>query len=197
LREKRSSWLPPALPRHSLTAKRIYDYCPTPPTAGDVQCRLPTLPAPWPCIIVSSIGCRGSRMDWKTLAASTVAAALVSSIIAFIGSVLTAASTERRLRREYQIEFAAERVARELLMDPRWRLRSIEVLNHHLSGFTADDLRKVLVRAGAIRFNSPEGKEIWGLLDRNRDRLGVRDAHFSGDWRTVETEDGFERIPQG
>lgn len=136
-------------------------------------------------------------MDWKTLAASTVAAALVSSIIAFIGSVLTAASTERRLRREYQIEFAAERVARELLMDPRWRLRSIEVLNHHLSGFTADDLRKVLVRAGAIRFNSPEGKEIWGLLDRNRDRLGVRDAHFSGDWRTVETEDGFERIPQG
>jgi hypothetical protein len=74
---------------------------------------------------------------------------------------------------QYRVQFAAERVARELLMDGRWRLRTFDIIKHHLGGFSDDDLRQILVRAGAIRFQSKEGKELWGLLERNSDRLGV------------------------
>jgi len=33
------------------------------------------------------------------------------------------------------------------------------------------ELRKVLVRAGAVRFEGPGGKEMWGLLERNSEKL--------------------------
>lgn len=80
---------------------------------------------------------------------------------------------EQKLQKEYQLQDTAERVARELLSDGKWRLRSFKVIRHHLGGFEENDLRKILVRCGAIRFMSKSGEELWGLLERNRDRLGV------------------------
>jgi hypothetical protein len=82
-------------------------------------------------------------------------------------------TSEEKLKREFQLEYAAERVARELMSDPRWSLRSLALLKIHLGGFDDDELRKILVRAGGIRFESKSGYEIWGLLERNRDLLGV------------------------
>lgn len=106
--------------------------------------------------------------------------------------------SEEAFQRQYQLEFAVERVARELLMDEDWRLRSFKVIAHHLSGFGEDELRKILVRAGAIRFDSEAGQELWGLLDRNRDRLGVQTAHTPRASRTLVIEEGdgetFEEI---
>jgi hypothetical protein len=81
--------------------------------------------------------------------------------------------SEEKLRREYQLEFAAERVARALLEDARWEQRTFETIKRHLGGFADDDLRKLLVRSGAIRFYSVSSNEIWGLLDRNKEKLGV------------------------
>ena len=80
---------------------------------------------------------------------------------------------ERRLQREYQLHDSAERVAHTLLSDSRWRLRTFMVIRHHLGGFGDDELRKILVRSGAIRFKSKSGTELWGLVERNADRLGV------------------------
>ena len=88
----------------------------------------------------------------------------------------------------------AERVAREMLQDTRWSLRSFETTEHHLSDFTADELRKVLVRAGAIRFDSKTGVEQWGLLDRNRQRLGVRPTNVEP--ASFLTRDGEEVLEQ-
>jgi hypothetical protein len=65
------------------------------------------------------------------------------------------------------------RVARELMMDSQWRWRSFEVIKHHLGGFDDNELRKILVRAGAIRTKSDDGKEVWGLLDRVRKDVGI------------------------
>jgi hypothetical protein len=42
-----------------------------------------------------------------------------------------------------------------------------------LGGFKEDELRQILVRCGAIRFMSKSGLELWGLLERNEDRLGL------------------------
>lgn len=102
---------------------------------------------------------------WETL--------LVSVVSGAIGGYGTYRVQERKLQREYQLQDSAERVARTLLSDQTWRLRSFRVIRHHLGGFEDNELRKILVRCGAIRFMSRSGQELWGLVERNSDRLGV------------------------
>jgi hypothetical protein len=75
-------------------------------------------------------------VDTKTILASAVIAAVLSGIVALIGSMVTAAAAERRLRRE-------------------------------LGGFEDDELRRILVRIGAVRFTG-DGKEgRWVIWKRN------------------------------
>jgi hypothetical protein len=78
------------------------------------------------------------------------------------------------LERNFKLEFAAEGVAREMLIDRKWPYRTFRVLKYHLSGFTDDELRKILVRAGGIRLTAG-GQEVWGLLSRNREYLSVEE----------------------
>ena len=80
---------------------------------------------------------------------------------------------EQKDRLDHKTVFAAERVAHELMMDSTWRWRSFRIIKHHLGGFDDDELRKILVQAGAIRVTSKSGEELWGLLDRNRVYVGV------------------------
>jgi hypothetical protein len=102
---------------------------------------------------------------WETLIVSVVSGA--------IGGYGTYRNQERKLQKEYQLHDSAEHVARTLLSDVTWRLRSFKVIRHHLGGFEDNELRKILVRCGAIRFMSRSGQELWGLVERNGDRLGV------------------------
>jgi hypothetical protein len=90
----------------------------------------------------------------------------VSLIIALVATVFT----NRKLRQNFKLEFAAEGVAREMLIDRKWPYRTFRVLKYHLCGFTDDELRKILVRAGGIRLTAG-GQEVWGLLSRNREYL--------------------------
>lgn len=77
---------------------------------------------------------------------------------------------EQKMLREYKLDFAAEQVANQLLMHPAWQWRSFKTIQHYIGGFEDDELRRVLVRAGAIRsIRSSDGQEVWGLLERNRD----------------------------
>jgi len=99
-----------------------------------------------------------------------VVAAVIAGLVAIVTALITLNGAEGRLRREFRLEFAAEHVARELMNDPRWEQRSFEAIKSRLGGFADDDLRRILVRAGAIRF-SVSGKEHWGLLERNRAQL--------------------------
>ena len=104
--------------------------------------------------------------------AAMIAAAMAGGV-SLVTALLTVRATETRLRAEFKLQFAAEQVVRELLLNTRWSLRSFEVIQHHIGGFGEDELRQILVRAGAIRFESRSGVELWGLLERNRHRLGV------------------------
>ena len=96
---------------------------------------------------------------------------LTSAVVAFVTGVATFLIQERKLRTELRTEFMAEQVARSLLEDERWQKRSFDEIKKRLGGFDNDDLRKILVRAGAVRFQTHEGKELWGLLSRNRKDL--------------------------
>jgi hypothetical protein len=99
---------------------------------------------------------------------ATIVVSLISGALAGICGF---AIQERKLRRENQLEDSAQRVTRALLEND-WPLRSFRVIRHHLGGFGEDELRKILVRSGAIRFMSKSGYELWGLLERNRSKLG-------------------------
>jgi hypothetical protein len=99
---------------------------------------------------------------------ATIVVSLISGGLAGIFAFII---QERKLRRDNQLEDSAQRVARVLLKN-NWPLRSFKVIRHHLGGFGEDELRKILVRSGAIRFMSKSGFELWGLLERNESRLG-------------------------
>lgn len=88
-----------------------------------------------------------------------------------------------KLQREHKLDYAAERVAHDLLSNEKWRWRSFRVIRHYLGGFTDDELRKILVRSGAIRTMTQSGSEVWGLLERNNEvvRLPKEDLFLPED----------------
>ena len=97
---------------------------------------------------------------------------------AAVGSLATFLVQERKFRREFRLdrekvrtEFMAEQVAKQLLEAEEWKQRSLDAIKRRLGGFEEKELQKLLVRAGAIRFDKKGGGELWGLLSRNRDAL--------------------------
>ena len=65
----------------------------------------------------------------------------------------------------------AEQVARQLL-ETREAKRTFTAIKARLGGFSDENLRQILVRAGAIRFERKKDEaEMWGLLHRNPDEL--------------------------
>lgn len=73
-----------------------------------------------------------------------------------------------RLRTELRTEFMAEEAIRALLNHPRWAQRNFDEIKHHVRGFEDNELRRLLVRSGAVAFaRTRDRKEMWGLRDRN------------------------------
>jgi hypothetical protein len=94
--------------------------------------------------------------------------------IAFIIALAAAILAFRRMRQSFDFEFAAEGAARAMLSDRKIPYRTFRSLKYHLGGFTDDELRKILVRAGGIRLTAG-GEEVWGLLARNRKYLSAEE----------------------
>ncbi len=88
-------------------------------------------------------------------------AAIIPSIIAYYLAV-----------RKTRTEFMAERVVRTLLEHPDWTQRSFEAIKKKLGdGFDDKEIKRLLVRAGAVRFEGQNGTELWGLIKRNKNAL--------------------------
>ena len=100
---------------------------------------------------------------------------------------------EQKDRLDNKTIFAAERVAHELMMDPEWKQRSFKIIKHHIGGFEDNELRKILVRAGAIRF-LVQGEEYWGLLDRNRAKVGAEQLNPDPSFRTTRLGSDGENL---
>lgn len=96
---------------------------------------------------------------------------ITAAITAVITGLVTFAIQERKLKTELRTEFMAEEATKALLQNEKWQKRSFEEIEKRLGGFSDDELRKILVRAGAVRFEGSEGEELWGLISRNKDAL--------------------------
>ncbi|PSB02621.1 hypothetical protein [Merismopedia glauca] len=90
---------------------------------------------------------------------------------ALITGLVTFSVQERKLKSELRTEFMAEQVAKTLLENEKWKKRSFAEIQKRLGGFPEDELRRILVRAGAVRFVVEDGKEMWGLLSRNQNSI--------------------------
>ena len=104
-------------------------------------------------------------------------------LVAFITAGVTAVAgyfiQKNRLDRDYKFdrekirtEYMAEEVVKRLLETTGWDKRSFKAIKKRLGGFENDELRKILVRAGAVRFEtSDKNDELWGLLSKNKNSL--------------------------
>jgi hypothetical protein len=101
---------------------------------------------------------------WNTF--SALLGALVGGSITLFINRQTQKHQLRMLQQQYKAEFMAEETARHFLSHKSFTDRSFETLRNHLGGFGDDELRKILVRAGAIRVYRDDGSEWWRLLSR-------------------------------
>lgn len=106
-----------------------------------------------------------------------IGVAVISGLVSYIASGQRLGreieQTEKRLRRDYQLEFSTEAVIRQLLSIEKWKLRSFTEIKGRLEGLSDKELKVALIRAGAVCFRGDGKKEQWGLVERNRDKLGV------------------------
>lgn len=104
------------------------------------------------------------------LESSPALAGLIGALVGGGLSYLLNAQQHRHqlhaLRERYKVDFMAEETARHFLSHKSYTDRSFDVLKKHLGGFDDDELRKILVRAGAVRTFRDDGSEWWRLLSR-------------------------------
>jgi hypothetical protein len=101
---------------------------------------------------------------WSTF--SALLGAAVGGGISFLLNRQQFRNQLRILQEQHKVEFMAEETARHFLSHKSFTDRSFETLRNHLGGFEDDELRKILVRAGAIRVYRDDGSEWWRLLAR-------------------------------
>jgi hypothetical protein len=97
---------------------------------------------------------------------ATLVGAIVGGGVSFLLNRQLHAQQLERLRTEHKTEFAAEDTARHFLSHRGYTDRSFDVLRKHLGGFEDNELRRILVRAGAVRTYRDDGSEWWRLLSR-------------------------------
>ncbi len=71
---------------------------------------------------------------------------------------------------ELKTEYMAEQTARYYLSHKGYTDRKFETIKKGLGGFEDDELRKILVRAGAVR-SYRETEEWWTLLERMPEKI--------------------------
>lgn len=67
---------------------------------------------------------------------------------------------------EYSTDYTAEAMARDLLHQESWHQRTLAEFKQQLGSFEDNELRKILVRAGAVQLSSINGVETWGLVNQ-------------------------------
>jgi hypothetical protein len=101
---------------------------------------------------------------WSAL--SALLGALVGGSMSWLLNKQQFDNQLRLAREQHRTEFMAEETARALLSHKGFTDRSFDTLKRHLGGFEDDELRKILVRAGAMRVFREDGGEWWRLVSR-------------------------------
>lgn len=101
---------------------------------------------------------------WPAL--SALLGALVGGGISWLLNKQQFENQLKLAREAHRTEFMAEETARALLSHKGFTDRSFEALQRALGGFEDNELRKILVRAGAMRIYRDDGSEWWRLVAR-------------------------------
>ncbi|MFS4468019.1 hypothetical protein [Maribacter sp. 2210JD10-5] len=96
----------------------------------------------------------------------TLLGTLVGGLISYLLQRQRFKQELKILREEHKTEFMAESTAKHFLNHKAYTDRSFETLKKHLGGFEDEELRKILVRSGAIRTFREDNTEWWRLLSR-------------------------------
>jgi hypothetical protein len=97
---------------------------------------------------------------------SALFGAMVGGGISYLLNRQQFANQLRLSQEQHRTEYMAEETARAFLSHKSFTDRSFETLRRHLGGFEEDELRKILVRAGAMRIYRDDGSEWWRLVSR-------------------------------
>ena len=105
-------------------------------------------------------------------------------IISFLTALITALFTfliqERRFWREFKLdikgqrtEYMTEKAIKNLLKNKNGGKRTFKEIKKKVGVFEENELRKILVRIGAVRFLTKDedldtDQELWGLLKINK-----------------------------
>ncbi len=110
---------------------------------------------------------------WDTAALAAIIAALVGALASWVTARHQAKTEFAKLEREYMLQHQSEQLVRRLLQRPKWEKRSFQAIQKHVGGFAPDELRQILIRAGAVRFalDDDPAREFWGLIERNEQAL--------------------------
>ena len=117
-------------------------------------------------------------------AISTLAAVIIGGGISYFTNRQQLANQLAVVRQENKTDFMAEETARHFLNHQGYTDRSFETLQKHLGGFDEEELRKILVRAGAIREYRADGSEWWRLLSRMSEYIEKKTAKHSKQKKT-------------
>ena len=112
-------------------------------------------------------------------AMSTLAAVIIGGGISYFTNRQQLAAQLAVVRQENKTDFMAEETARHFLSHQGYTDRSFETLQKHLGGFDDEELRKILVRAGAIRVYRDDDTEWWRLLSRMDEFIEKKTARHS------------------
>jgi hypothetical protein len=99
-------------------------------------------------------------------AAAGIIGTLIGGLVTYLTQRAQLKNEIAKIREEHRTDFMAEQTALHFLSHKSYTDRSFETLKKHLGGFEDDELRKILVRAGAIRTYRDDGSEWWRLLSR-------------------------------
>jgi hypothetical protein len=91
------------------------------------------------------------------------------------------ATQREKLMAEYATETSVEKAIIGMLSLSEYPYRSFPMIQHYLGGFEANELRRLLVRSGAVRFMAADGTELWALVSR------VENDFKSGRWKRSES----------
>lgn len=99
-------------------------------------------------------------------ASAGILGTLVGGLVTYLTQNAQLKNEIRKIQEENRTEFQAEQTVLHYLSHKNYTDRSFDTLKKHLGGFDDDELRKILVRAGAIRTYREDGSEWWRLLSR-------------------------------
>jgi hypothetical protein len=103
-------------------------------------------------------------MEFLKSLSPELAAAIVAGSVALALAVPTAIWALVKFHSDNYLDRKVEKAVVRLLRNSKIPYVPLRIISHHIGGFSPVELRRVLVRVGALRFSDRNKLEHWALL---------------------------------